>query len=133
MKKNYKNNTMYAFLDGDNVSNAIEILLIENKVSEAIELSENIKIAFSGIEELLKSKLEITIIILGGDDLLFKYNSNRYDINLIEEIRNTFKNKTGFSMSCGIGENQECHIICIRFRNWYLTKQALKQTEKDAV
>ena len=114
MKKNY---TMYAFLDGDDVSNAIEILLIENKVSEAIELSENIKTAFSEIEKLLKSKLEIEIIIIGGDDLLFQYNSNRYDINLIEEVRNTFTNKTGISMSCGIGENIQKSI-----QNLYLAK-----------
>lgn len=33
----------YAFFDGDNIGNTIEILLLDGKISEATVLSNNIK------------------------------------------------------------------------------------------
>jgi hypothetical protein len=44
---------VYAFFDGDNVGNRLEILLTEEKVEEAVRFSRNIQAALVEIEGLL--------------------------------------------------------------------------------
>lgn len=65
-----ENNTHYAFFDGDNIGDKVETLLIEGRIFEASKFSEDIKAALSEIEQILKPKTDIEIIIAGGDDLL---------------------------------------------------------------
>lgn len=108
---------LYAFFDGDNIGSTIEILLIENKVYEARKLSQNINTVIFEIEKILQSKDNIEIIILGGDDILIRYDTTRYGEDFLESIRNLFKAKTGNSMSCGVGRD-----ISESIRNLYLAK-----------
>jgi CRISPR/Cas system-associated protein Cas10 (large subunit of type III CRISPR-Cas system) len=96
---------LYAFFDGDNIGPTVEILLMENKISEATTFSENINIAILEIGELLKSADDIKIIILGGDDVLIEFDPIRYNLSFLEKLRDIFKEKTGNSMSCGIGKD----------------------------
>lgn len=95
----------YAFFDGDNIGPTIEILLTENRIDEAMRLSENIKIALFEIEQILKSSNDVKIIVLGGDDILIQFNPMQYDLEFLENIRGIFKEKTGISMSCGVGKD----------------------------
>lgn len=95
----------YAFFDGDNIGPTIEILLTENKISEAMAFSENIKAALLAIEKLLKSTDGIKIIVLGGDDILIEFDPGKHDLDFLERLRYTFKDKTGNSMSCGVGKD----------------------------
>jgi hypothetical protein len=96
---------LYAFFDGDNIGPTIEILLTENRIDEAVNLSKSINTVISEIEGILKSKDGIEIIILGGDDILIRYDTLKHGNELLEEIRNTFKARTGNSMSCGVGKD----------------------------
>jgi len=100
-----KNEIVYAFFDGDNISDAIEILLVENKIIEATRLSEDIKEAMYEIEKKLKSIIGVEIVIIGGDDLLIRYEGEKLTKAVVEDVRKLFKSKTGISMSCGIGAN----------------------------
>lgn len=109
----------YAFLDGDNIGNTIEILLIEGKVAEAISLSKNINDAADELGKTLRSRNGIEVMILGGDDLLIKYDSEKYGLELLEEIRILFQTKTGLSMSCGVGENISESIQNLRLAKLY--------------
>lgn len=109
----------YAFFDGDNIGNTIEVLLIEGKVAEAISLSENINDAANKIGKILRSRNGIEVMILGGDDLLIKYDSEKYGSELLEEIRTLFQAKTGLSMSCGVGENIPESIQNLRLAKLY--------------
>lgn len=52
----------YAFFDGDNVSSAIEILLIENKIEFAASLSDKLKSTAREIEELLNTQPGVQVI-----------------------------------------------------------------------
>ena len=107
----------YAFFDGDNIGDTLEILLVEEKVAEAQRFSRNIKIAISEIEAKLKDIPDTEIIIAGGDDLLIKYDSRLHNMSFLEEIRTIFKARTNHSMSCGVGEN-----IPHSVQNLYLAK-----------
>lgn len=96
---------LYAFFDGDNIGPTIEILLTENKISEAMTFSENVKTALLEIEKFLNSTDGIKIIILGGDDILIEFDPIKYNLDFLEKLRDTFKEKTGNSMSCGVGKD----------------------------
>lgn len=96
---------VYAYCDGDNVGDSIKTLFTKRKVNEAIALSENIKIALFKIEQLLQYEEEAEIIIIGGDDILIKFNQYESCEKKLAEIVATFNKYTGLSMSCGIGED----------------------------
>lgn len=96
---------LYAFFDGDNIGNTIEMLLLEDKVKDAVSLSESLSNANEVVRTILATKTGVEIIILGGDDLLIKYDPQKQDRTLLEEIRNLYKSSTGVSLSCGVGES----------------------------
>lgn len=96
---------LYAFFDGDNIGLTLERLLTENKVSEATTFSENVKTAILEIEGILKSTADIDIVILGGDDILIKFDLAEHDIDFLKSIMDRFRVTTGNTMSCGVGEN----------------------------
>ncbi|MBD2441288.1 mCpol domain-containing protein [Nostoc sp. FACHB-110] len=102
---------VYAFLDGDNIGIRIANLLNKGKSLEASLLSENIKTAIFEIDMLINSKPNIKIIIIGGDDVLIKYDYDEYGTKILEEIIDIFKRYTGLSMSCGIGLNLEQTLV----------------------
>ncbi|MEH2076970.1 MAG: mCpol domain-containing protein [Nostoc sp.] len=95
----------YAFFDGDNIGNTIENLLNNGRVQEATYLSESIKLAIFQIELFIKSTDDTELIIAGGDDVLIKYNTEKYNHTFLEKISKIFSKHTGLSMSCGVGEN----------------------------
>src|SRR5688572_8052033 len=96
---------LYAFFDGDNIGPTVELLLTEDKVDEAATFSENVKAALFYIEKLLNSTNGIKVIILGGDDILIGFDPMTHGLDFLEKIRSIFKEKTGNSMSCGVGED----------------------------
>lgn len=110
---------LYAFFDGDDIGNTIEILLTEDKVVEAVRLSENIKLAMQKIEQLLLVKDDVQLILIGGDDILIEYNEEKYDKDILEEIMNIFKDITGKSMSCGVGDTLPNAIWCLHTAKLY--------------
>ncbi|MEH2111571.1 mCpol domain-containing protein [Nostoc sp.] len=95
----------YAFFDGDNIGNTIENLLNNGRIQEAAYLSESIKLAIFQIELFINSTDDTELIIAGGDDVLIKYNTEKYNYTFLEKISKIFSQHTGLSMSCGVGEN----------------------------
>lgn len=118
---------LYAFFDGDNIGDTLEILLTENKVQEARHFSRNVKDAFVEIEKRLREESDVEIVICGGDDLLIKYDSRVHNKRLLEDIMTIFEDITNHSMSCGVGENTAQAV-----RNLYLAKLYGKNRIKGA-
>lgn len=115
----------YAFFDGDNIGPTLEILLIENKIIEAQQFSNNIKLALKEIEDFVLSVEDAKLVIIGGDDILLYFNSQTHNINLLERIRDAFRNKTGNTMSCGVGKSLSEAIYNLRLAKIY-GKDAIK-------
>ncbi len=107
----------FAFFDGDNVGNTLQILLLENKISQAQILSENINKTITEIDCFLKDKGEI--LIIGGDDILVKFESNDNLMNTVEQVRQMFMMATGLTMSCGIGEDIKTAIYHLSVAKLY--------------
>lgn len=96
---------MYAFFDGDDIGPKLEYLLLNNRLEEASLFSESINTAMSNIRTYLKNTGNITVHILGGDDILLQYDKSVDDGLLIGEIRGIFETQTGCTMSCGTGSD----------------------------
>lgn len=107
----------FAFFDGDNVGNSIEILLIEGKLLAARNLSENINTAIIEIKDYLTGKGEV--LIAGGDDILAKLEDDEKFINTIETVREIFNQRTGLTISCGIGRDLKSAIYNLGIAKLY--------------
>lgn len=92
---------IYAFFDGDNVGDKIEILLLDGDLEKARALSESIKVSLTGIEQYLSGRFEI--ILSGGDDLLVRFEDSEDILTIVAWVRSKFAQETGLTMSCGIG------------------------------
>lgn len=97
--------SLYAFFDGDGVGDVLRIFLLENQTRRASELSEKISATLSGIAGRLRGEEYVEVLIAGGDDLLIRFEADRYQLSLIEQVRTEFRRNTGISMSCGIGRS----------------------------
>ena len=109
----------YAFFDGDDVSNIIEILFIENKVESAASLSGKLKSTVQEIEELLNAQPGVDVILSGGDEMLIRYDPTVIGITFLENIRRIFVSKTGISLSCGVGISISESIHNLRLAKLY--------------
>jgi hypothetical protein len=107
----------YAFFDGDSIGDKLEILLTENRINEARNFSESIKIVFAELEKYLRQFVSVEIVIMGGDDLLIRCEDPLNKHELLEEIRAIFYTRTSCTMSCGVGRSAAMAV-----RNLYLAK-----------
>lgn len=120
---------MYAFFDGDSIGDKMEIMLLENRLTEAAEFSEKLESAMFRLGQITRSQDGIEVIILGGDDLLFKYEDNSENISdFLEKIRSEFLRITGSTMSCGVGKTVRESVL-----NLYLAKLYGKNQVKLSV
>lgn len=94
---------MYAYFDGDNIGDSIELLLLNDNVKEATELSAKLNNAICQLKDELSNKLDIEIILYGGDDLLIKYNDVSNHLNIIQIARTNYFDCCGHYISCGCG------------------------------
>lgn len=95
---------MYAYFDGDNIGDSIELLLLNANVKEATKLSNKLNNAISQLKDELNDKLDIEIILYGGDDLLIKYNDTSDHLNIIQMARKKYFDCCGHYISCGCGD-----------------------------
>jgi len=106
----------YAFFDGDNVGSTIEILLIEDRISDAQELSNNITKSLKKIKRRIENKSEI--IIMGGDDLLIRVEEKRIE-EVVKDVREIFSEETGLTISCGIADTVKSSIYQLSMAKLY--------------
>lgn len=93
----------YGFFDGDEIGTTLEDLLREDKVEDASKLSAMINLAMQEVKDYLNKIEKYEILIWGGDDLLIKTNNGKISQTVIDKIRKTFFERTGCTVSVGIG------------------------------
>jgi len=97
------NEDIYIHLDGDGIGDRLELLLLDNKIKEAAELSNKVSLAMEEIRATLNSISGARIIFLGGDDVVAVIPNKCQNIEKVEEIRKRFLQETGCTISGGIG------------------------------
>lgn len=95
---------MYVYFDGDNIGDSIELLLLNGDVKGATKLSAKLNDAIQQLKDELDNKLDIEIILFGGDDLLIKYDDVSNHLNIIQVARENYFDCCGHYISCGGGD-----------------------------
>ena len=97
---------MILHLDGDNVGNTIELLLLDGRLDDAVQVSERIKDAFLWMRNRLR-KLDGVVRLFAGDDLIAILPDGPQYLQALEFIREGFKERSGITISGGIGTTVE--------------------------
>ncbi len=104
----------FIYADGDGVGDRLELLILEKKLDEACKHSESINSAIKKMGELLTHKYSATILIQGGDDLMFTVTDLEMANEAARDIRTIFKGGTNCTLSLGIGNSPESAINNLR-------------------
>lgn len=109
-----KNNTIYIHFDGDGIGDRLELFLLDDEIDEAKKLSENVNQAMKEISAAIESIDGAQVLLVGGDDLIALFSDGSLDLKKIEELRERFLNKTGCTLSTGIGTSLQSALNNLR-------------------
>lgn len=102
-----RENSIFVFGDGDNIRHRVESLLFDNRLTELREFSNKLKTTILDIERMVVEKLNASVIVAGGDDIIFVVDAKNYDMKYLEGLMLYFQSATGCTLSLGIGLNLE--------------------------
>lgn len=103
----------FIHIDGDNIGNHIELLLMDGKLADAQVLSRKIQKAFDSIKENLQLELDAVIHIFAGDDLILTTKKSNVR-EIINNICGMFYINTGLTLSVGVGNSIESALLNLR-------------------
>ena len=106
--------TIFAYFDGDNVGNRLELLLLDGRVADACAYSESLNQALRDALALLQGLSNVNVLVAGGDDLLASWLSGTVSRGDLEKIRQAFFDACGQSMSVGVGRSASGAVHCLR-------------------
>lgn len=95
---------VYIHIDGDNVGNNIEILLMDGRLDDAVHLSKKIKTTFDKIKEKIELELTAEVHIYAGDDLIVSTEKHCI-LEDLKKICDVFNDSTGLTLSIGVGND----------------------------
>jgi hypothetical protein len=94
---------IFAHLDGDNVGNRLELLLLDERLDDACKYSESVTKALQQVRAFLIEVPTVRVLIAEGDDLLATWQPGSVKVEDIDEMRKIFLRNCGQSMSAGVG------------------------------
>lgn len=92
-------------IDCDNVGDKIELCLYELNTDKAQSLNNLIRQSISELSDKLRTLLNSEILLVGPDDILLKIETSKFDLDILKKIKEDFSNKTGITLSIGIGDD----------------------------
>lgn len=111
---NREDSLLYVYIDGDGVGDYLELLLQDNNLSAAIKFSESITLAISDIQSMVDEIKGAQVLISGGDDMIFSIPGRSWAGQKIEALREVFHQKTGLTMSGGVGYSAKMALESLR-------------------
>lgn len=96
----------FAYFDGDDVGASIELLMLQDDVIAAAEVSSRVSSAIKAISDYLESTLGGKVFFAAGDEVLVRLNTPP-QVAEVESLRNQFHEITGLSISCGIASSAQ--------------------------
>ena len=94
-----------AHFDGDDIGPALELALLDNKLSRARDYSRSVTQALQLVQDLLEEKPGTEVIVCGGDDLVACWEDGSVTDVDIKLLRARFFDLCGQTISVGIGSN----------------------------
>jgi hypothetical protein len=105
---------MIIYFDGDDVSSALELLLLNGDVAGAREYSQLLSRASALVGDYLAAEPGVEIILAGGDDIVVCLRRESAAPELIERVRKAYRRECGRSMSVGVGDDSREAVINLR-------------------
>ncbi|GAA3892483.1 mCpol domain-containing protein [Streptomyces sedi] len=95
----------FAYFDGDDIGGPLELLLLEERVSDACNYSKLVSAAMGKLISDLSASRGVDVLFSGGDDLLAAWRQGRVDVGEIEAMRRRFTGLCGRTISVGVGSS----------------------------
>jgi minimal CRISPR polymerase domain len=108
------NNSLICVGDGDNIGDVIDLHLLSGNLEEASEFSFQVKSTLEKIATLAKSEIKASLIYVAGDDICFVVSDNSSIKEILTGYSAYFLEKTGKTMSFGVGRTSVEALICLR-------------------
>jgi len=96
---------VYIAVDGDDIGNHIEYLMLSNKRDALMEFSLKYKEGMDWFIRKIVESMRATIILAGGDNVLLSSNNEMFSVSRLEELRSEFQKRVGHTLSIGIGDS----------------------------
>jgi GTP cyclohydrolase III len=97
---------IYIAVDGDNVGNRLEYLMLLNDLESLGKFSESLEASMQWLQEQLIKGFGAVVFFNGGDNLLARV-SERLSISKLDELRSEFASRTKITLSIGVGETPQ--------------------------
>lgn len=107
-------NSVFIIGDGDGIRKNIDRYLFNNELSRLTDFSASLTNSISEIALVAKQTMNAEIIYAGGDDIFFIVDLDDYQESKIQQLMNVFIEKTGCSISFGIGLSVQEAFINLR-------------------
>ncbi|WP_204137968.1 mCpol domain-containing protein [Halomicronema sp. CCY15110] len=108
------NKTLICIGDGDNIGDVIDLHLLSGNLEEASKFSFHVKSALEEIAALAKREIKAVLVYVAGDDICFIVSGNFKVEDLLASYSKYFLEKTGKTMSFGVGRTSVEALICLR-------------------
>lgn len=106
--------TRYLYLDGDDVGNRLELLLLDGNLADAAHVSDLLTSAMQDLRGALEATPNVEVRLCGGDDLIAVFNDGALDEARLAEIRSAFHAACGITVSAGVGTSVEQALSNLR-------------------
>jgi hypothetical protein len=100
--------------DADKIRERVEAALFEGDLADLSAFSKSLTAAIGLIVDRMQQELSATVIMAGGDDVLFTLPSTSFDASKLGSISERFRMDTGCTMSFGVGVSIEDAYLCLR-------------------
>ena len=106
---------IYVAIDGDNIGSNIELFILENQMTGLQEYSNKFNSAIDWLIQSFMSECNAEVYLKGGDSILVGVPSDSKIGVVIEGLRKQFAEKTGNTISVGIGESPLHAYLALKY------------------
>lgn len=100
--------------DGDNIGDVIDLALLSENIEEASKFSFKVKVTLEEIAKFAANDINASLIYVAGDDICFIVSDNLDIISILSSYSEYFLEKTGKTMSFGVGRTSIEALTCLR-------------------
>jgi hypothetical protein len=98
---------IYALGDADNVHKRLQGYLLSGDLESLGRFSSGLTEGVRIVARLAQESMDAEIIFAGGDDILLRFDSSHFSQERLREIKDSFEESAGITMSFGVGSSTE--------------------------
>jgi len=105
---------IYVLGDADRVREKVEAALFADNLAALTTFSQTLSAAVAKLAREMGDQMGARIVMAGGDDVLFTVNNDRFDLDVLHRLANSFADTTSCPISFGLGPSAEVAYINLR-------------------